>query len=840
MYTQYMQKIDSSNTLFGLASDLVNHTAKNIFLTGRAGTGKTTFLKYIKENCPKQMIVVAPTGVAAINAGGVTIHSFFQLPLGPFIPESNNFGQNQDITNKHTLLSRLRLNRERRKIIQELELLIIDEISMVRCDVLDAVDLVLRHIRYRQTEKFGGVQVLFIGDMFQLPPVVKEQEWSVLRQYYQSPYFFDSQVMTDDLPVYVEFTKIYRQTEEKFIHLLNRVRSNELDEENLVALHERFQPDFFGASSEGYILLTTHNDKARAVNTEELTKLVGRVFTYRAEVDGDFPETAFPAANELQLKVGAQVMFIRNDSDRAKRYFNGKIGVVTELSEDKIIVQCKDEAFPIEVSKEKWQNIRYSLDKSTRQLNEDVLGAFSQYPLRLAWAITIHKSQGLTFDKAVIDAGKAFAPGQVYVALSRCTNLDGLVLHSRINTHALYTDARIVQFAKNILPVELLQHELAEAKKAYQEKVLLSLFDFRKVLNETKDLQQYLLEHKASFNVEVVSWIDDLLSKLISLQNTSQKFHNQLKKLFALTKKAEDNTELQDRIKTAANWFATEIKSVIETILQSPALTDSSIRAKEYNEMLREGYIQLALQNFLLQGFTGKFNMENFHRRKKNFSAPAFGINAYSAASETKVELSHPALYYQLKKLRDDICTRKNTPIYLVAGSKTLEEMTNYLPQTLEELELVSGFGKSKVETYGNDFISIIKEYCRENNLSSNISAKVPKRKSERRTSKTDTKADTFKLYKEGKTTSEIAKQRNLTIQTIEGHLAYYIQGGSIMIEDLIDREKIAMIVPEVINFTSGSISRIKEKLGSSVSFGEIRLVLASVQYQKSPTHINH
>ena len=835
-----MQRIDSSNTLFAVASDLVNHTAKNIFLTGRAGTGKTTFLKYIKENCPKQMIVVAPTGVAAINAGGVTIHSFFQLPLAPFMPESTNFRQDQDATNKHTLLSRLRLNRERRKIIQELELLIIDEISMVRCDVLDAVDLVLRHVRYRQTEKFGGVQVLFIGDMFQLPPVVKDQEWSVLRQCYQSPYFFDSHVMKDDLPVYVEFTKIYRQTEEKFIHLLNRVRSNELDEENIAALHKRYQPHFFGAGSEGYILLTTHNDKARTINTEELAKLPGRMFSYRAEVEGDFPDTAFPAAAELQLKLGAQVMFIRNDTDRAKRYFNGKIGVVLELSEDKIVVQCKDETSPIEVSKEKWQNIRYTLDKSTRQLNEDVLGAFSQYPLRLAWAITIHKSQGLSFDKAVIDAGKAFAPGQVYVALSRCTNLEGLVLHSRINANTLFTDPKIVQFTKNILPVEFLQKELVEAKKVYQEKVLSSLFDFRKVLNEIKELEKYLLEHKASFNTEVIPWIEDLLRKLISLQNTSEKFHNQLKKLFALSEKAEDNAELLDRIKTAANWFATEIKSLIETILQSPALTDSSIRAKEYNEMLREAYIQLALQNFLLQGFSGRFNMENFHRRKKNFTAPVFSINAYSAASETKVELLHPALYYQLKKLRDNICAKKNLPIYLVAGSKTLEEMTNYLPQTLDELELVSGFGKSKVETYGNDFVSIIKDYCAENKLTSNISGKIPKRKRESRVARTNTKAETFKLFKEGMTVSEIAKQRNLTIQTIEGHLAHYVQQGSIMINDLLAEERMSMIEPQLKNFSGGSIAGIKDKLGSSVSFGEIRLVLAWMEYQKSPTHINH
>ena len=836
-----MQKIDSSNTVFTLASDLVNHTSRNIFLTGRAGTGKTTFLKYIKENCPKQMVIVAPTGVAAINAGGVTIHSFFQLPFGPFIPEVTGSRQNDDTTNRHTLLSRLRLNSERRKIIQELELLIIDEISMVRCDVLDALDLVLRHVRYRQSERFGGVQLLFIGDMFQLPPVVKDQEWNFLSAYYRSPYFFDSHVMREDLPVYIEFTKIYRQTEAKFIHLLNRVRNNEVDEEDLLALHKRYKPDFFGSSSEGYILLTTHNEKARAINAEELAKLPGKVFTYQAEVDGDFPETAFPAAVQLQLKQGAQVMFIKNDPDKAKRYFNGKIGVVTELSEDKIIVQCKGEASTIEVNREKWQNIRYTLDKSTRQLNEDVLGSFGQYPLRLAWAITIHKSQGLTFDKAVIDAGKAFAPGQVYVALSRCTSLEGLVLHSRINSNSLYSDARIVQFTQHILSIEFLQQELVKAKKAYQEKILSDLFNFKKVLKQTKDLQQYLLEHSSSFNGDVNPWINGLQDRLLSLQTTSDKFHNQLNKLFSLTEKLEDNNELHERVKNAASWFCREIKSVLDSILQSPAVTDSGIRAKEYNEMLREGYIQLAQQNFLLEGFTSKFNMEAFQHHKRSFIAPSFTVNSYSAASETKVELSHPALYYQLKKFRESLCLKKNLPVYLVAGSKTLEEMTTYLPQTLEELEKISGFGKAKVDAYGNDFLVIINAYCSENNLSSNIAAKIPKRiRKESGNPRTDTKGETFKLYTEGQTITNIAKKRGLTVQTIEGHLAHFVQQGAVKIGDLVAADKIAWIEEEAKKSSTGSITGIKDRLGSKVSFGEIRLVLASLEHQKSSTHINH
>jgi hypothetical protein len=841
MHTEYMQQADGSHTLFSLASDLVNHTSRNIFLTGKAGTGKTTFLRHIRENSPKQMAVVAPTGVAAINAGGVTIHSFFQLPLSPFIPEATGFRPAEEATTKHSLLSRLRLNSERRKIMQELELLIIDEISMVRCDVLDAIDLVLRHVRYRPAEKFGGVQVLFIGDMFQLPPVVKEQEWDLLRTCYSSPYFFDSHVMRDDPPVYIEFTKIYRQTEERFIHLLNKVRNNEMDEEHLLALHDRYAPEFFGGRSEGYILLTTHNEKAKAINAQGLEKLPGKLFSYKAEVENEFPSTGFPAEEFLQLKIGAQVMFIKNDTDKTRRYYNGKIGAVTRLEYDRIFVQCKDEADPIEVAIEKWENIRYTLDKSTRQLNEEVLGSFSQYPLRLAWAITIHKSQGLTFDKAVIDAGKAFAPGQVYVALSRCTNLEGMVLHSRIQPNSLYADDRIVRFTKNMLPPELLHEELAAAKKAYQEKIFSSLFDFRKQVAVMKELQAYLLQHTGSFNEEVYPWAESLLTKLEALQSTAEKFHLQLKKLFTLTEKAEDNVELQDRLKAAGGWFVNEIKSVIEHILQSPAITDSSLHAKEYNEWLREIYMQLAQQNFLLQGFGGTFNMENFHRRKKSFVAPSFGVNAYAGANEKKPELAHPALYYRLKKLRDGICSRKNLPIYFVAGSKTLEEMASYLPQTVDELEQIRGFGKSKVESYGADFLAIIREYAKENNLSSSLPELTPKRKRKKdKEPKPDTKSESFRLYKEGKSISEIAEERKLTTQTIEGHLAYYVQNGLIQIDKLVSREKKDLVEAELKNFEGGSIAPIKEKLGSRASWGEIRLVLAWTEYQKSSSHINH
>jgi len=842
---------DTTNEMFRLALALVNQSSRNIFLTGKAGTGKTTFLKYIRENCPKQIAVVAPTGVAAINAGGVTIHSLFQLPISPFIPEAKGFRKDNETTDRHSLLSRLRMNNEKKKVLQELELLIIDEISMVRCDTLDAVDTVLRHIRHRDSEIFGGVQVLFIGDMFQLPPVIKEQEWSFLSDYYSSPYFFDSEVIKQELPLYIEFNKIYRQSEERFIRLLNQVRNNELDEEGMNILESRFQPSLHRKPQDGFIILTTHNETARQINYEKLQGLDGKLYSFKADIEEEFPGTAYPADELLQLKVGAQAMFIKNDNDKSKRYFNGRIGTITKLEEDKVFVQCKDEPGEIEVRKDKWENIRYSLNKTTRQLEEKTLGSFSQYPLRLAWAITIHKSQGLTFEKAIIDAGKSFAAGQVYVALSRCTNLEGMILQSRINTSSLQTDQRIVQFSKSSVSPERLQEELVESGKSYQQKTLLSLFDFSKVIVNCKELNDYVNEHEVSFNPETLGWLQNISDQLARQQETAGKFQTQLQRLFI----GNDPGYLRERVQAATAHFSKEISGIIQSIQQSPAVTDSRIHAKEYNDMLKEVLAQLAAKKHLLDGCDGRLDMEAYYRRKRSFIAPSLSANAYAgAATKQLTEVPHPGLHKQLRKQRDAICERKDIPLYLVAGSLTLNEMATYLPQTLEELSTISGFGPVRIRTYGQQFLDIILAYCNENGLSSRISEKTPKRqrkpvrtgtggeKKETRPpalggtvgrARTDTKDATYKLYKQGMSVAEIAKERNFAIQTIEGHLAFYVEQGKINIHELVSREKLLLIEPAIKDFNGGSITPIKDKLGSNISFGEIRLVIAWAEFQK-------
>ncbi|MGH2648690.1 MAG: ATP-dependent DNA helicase, partial [Ginsengibacter sp.] len=463
-----MNSIERSE-IFDLAYRFVTETSENIFLTGKAGTGKTTFLKYLKENCSKNIVVAAPTGVAAINAGGVTLHSLFQLPFHPFLPTKNN---------KDELLAKIRFNRQRQQLLRKVELLVIDEISMVRCDTMDAIDTILKSVRRKYDVPFGGLQLLCIGDLHQLPPVARRHEWNILQEYYSSEFFFDSNVIKEQMPLLIELNKIYRQKEFSFVELLNKVRNNYMNADDFEDLHQRYNPSFRPTIEEKYITLTSHNNQADQINARELQKLLSPSYKYEAIIEDDFPENNYPAEGSLILKEGAQVMFLKNDTI-LKRYFNGKIGVVKKLSKDEIQVEC--DGATISVSMETWENSRYVLNREDGKLQQETLGTFTQFPLRLAWAITIHKSQGLTFEKVMIDAGAAFSSGQVYVALSRCTNLNGIVLLSRIPPAAIYSNNNVIKGQQALTHKGSLAERFDGARQIFTQQLLEEIFSFNEI-----------------------------------------------------------------------------------------------------------------------------------------------------------------------------------------------------------------------------------------------------------------------------------------------------------------------------------------------------------------------
>ena len=560
-----MQASDSSNSVFQMAVQFVNQTNKHIFLTGKAGTGKTTFLKFIKENSFKKMAVVAPTGVAAINAGGVTMHSFFQLPFGPFIP-SNNREWNSANVDQHTLFKNIRFNKEKRELLQELDLLVIDEVSMVRADMLDAVDTILRHFRQQPFTPFGGLQVLYIGDLFQLPPVVNKEEWEgLLSRYYKSPFFFDAQVMQQAPPMLIELKKIYRQNEKNFIYLLNNIRNNNISYEDLEILHLHYKPGFEPPEEDYYITLTTHNSKAQDINQQKLQKLPGKAYSFHAEISGDFHEKAYPADKDLQLKLGAQIMFIKNDKGEARRYYNGKIASIAKIEDDKICVSFPGETDYLGVEKETWKNIRYNFNKDKDQIDEEELGTFKQYPIRLAWAITIHKSQGLTFEKAIIDAGASFAPGQVYVALSRLTSLEGLILYSRIQPQAISTDSRVLDFIKSEMAEDQLELELQQQKRVFISRSLMQSFNWEKLMDA---FQQHLEEYEHRLIPEketALEWANTVQEKLSKQQEWANKFIKQLE-LLLVNAEEDGYKQLQSRVAAAVNYFKTSIGEISSSL----------------------------------------------------------------------------------------------------------------------------------------------------------------------------------------------------------------------------------------------------------------------------------
>ncbi len=703
-----------------LVSDFIQFTNRHVFLTGKAGTGKTTFLHSMKRSSPKRMIVVAPTGVAAINAGGVTIHSFFQLPFHPYIPalylQTGNFRTSPEKQESSTF----KMSREKVNIIKSLDLLIIDEISMVRADILDAVDFILRRYKDRQ-QPFGGIQLLMIGDLQQLAPVVKEEDWEILGNYYDTAFFFGCHALRQTDYVTIELQHVYRQRDLAFINLLNRIRDNQLDAESMQELNKRYDPHFDANVAGGYITLTTHNAQSQVLNDSRLAKLPDKVRSFKADIQGEFPEYAYPTAFELQLKRDAQVMFVKNDLSKDKLYFNGKIGRILDFEADCIQVQCPEDNKLIAVGRVEWQNMKYTLDKETKEIQETVIGTFTQYPLKLAWAITIHKSQGLTFDNAIIDARAAFAHGQVYVALSRCRTLEGIVLSTPLSRNGIFTDPSVSGFIREAEHNRPDQEVLKKSKKAYQHLLITELFDF----NALQRCALYGLKLADDHHKSILGNIQVELEQIsvcvkTELTEIFGKFNPQLLRLLSMNDDSETNDLLQERITKACSFFSGIIAgNVCERLNRIDWQTDNKEIRKSVNLALEKLRAEASLKLACLQACQAGFQIKKYLDAKARASVelPSPKLKQSRSVEDNSGTILHPALFNRLKSWRTGKALQTGLPQYMILPQKTMVTLVNFLPQSMISLKTVKGMGNKKADQFGPDLLDMIRSYCQEKNI---------------------------------------------------------------------------------------------------------------------------
>ncbi|WP_445733664.1 helix-turn-helix domain-containing protein [Mariniflexile sp.] len=805
-----------------LAWNFVEKTDRNVFLTGKAGTGKTTFLHSLKQKSFKRLVVVAPTGVAAINAKGVTIHSFFQMAFGPVLPEEAGF------QNKESGFQR-KFNKTKIDIIKSLDLLIIDEISMVRADLLDGIDQVLKRYKDR-TKVFGGVQVLMIGDLQQLSPVVKDNEWELLKPYYETPYFFSSRVFQSCNAISIELKHIYRQDNEVFIKILNEIRNNKLYNGSAALLNERYLTNFSPAKNDGYITLTTHNNRANQMNDLELQKIKDKSYFYKAEVEGNFPEYSYPTHEKLELKKGAQVMFVKNDSAPEKRYFNGKIGEIIHLDKKEITVRCQGDAFDITVVPEIWENINYSINQQTKEISEHVAGAFSQMPLRLAWAITIHKSQGLTFDKAIIDAQASFAHGQTYVALSRCRTLEGIVLKNPISGNSIINDMRVTSFNQSVENNPPNETVLNESQKIYQLNLIEELLNYYALLQPVNRLLDLYYKNPSSLKGNILEPLTTIkeegITKLLKL-NTS--FMAQLKMMSADVMAPEKSPPIQERIHKALEYFIKHTSDFIKAPFDALTFaTENKEVDKEFNKQLDILEEQLATKLYCLNG------LKNTYSSLKYLELRAKAVLQKTKTTPVKKErqdtTEHPILFERLKALRASYADAENLPHYIIFNQKSLYDLCDMLPVTEKQLLAVNGMGKVRAEKYGTEIIDIIKNYCAENAIDPNAIVRKKEKPQKGKSNKEDTKNISLQLFKNGLSIVEIAKERNFTTGTIEGHLAHFIPTGAIKVTDIIPVEKYEELRTIMQKETFESFSELKSKIDAKFSYNEIRLVANTLE----------
>lgn len=832
------------NPELDLAWKIIANTDTHLFLTGKAGTGKTTFLRKLRTDVPKRMIVVAPTGIAAINAEGVTIHSFFQLPFGPQLP-GTQYSRNK----------RYAFRRQKLRLIRSVDLIVIDEISMVRADLLDAIDSVLRQYRDR-SRPFGGVQMLMIGDMQQLAPVAREDEWSILRQYYDTPYFFSSKVLQQTDFVTVELQHVYRQSDPVFLNLLNKVRSNSADASTLQALNQRYIPNFNPAKEDGYIRLVTHNNQADSINQRELDALTTAPYHYQAKIDGDFPELSFPTDEILTLKCGAQVMFIKNDSSPSKRYYNGMIGEVVDLTEKTVKVRPSNGESVIEVQPEEWTNVKYEIDEKTREIKEVVVGKFVQQPLKPAWAITVHKSQGLTFERAIIDVQHSFAHGQTYVALSRCKTLEGMVLANPIPQYAIINDRTVESFCNDPRHQSPDEKRLEQMQRQFLLRTVADLFSFMHLRYGFNDLERLLREHFYSlYPKQYNDWKAMSLKFKQRVEDVAMRFHQQYQNIIMTDSDYLNSELLQERIKKGAGYFETQLCDVydllrtthmpidnqtisdrLENILQT--FSDGiNLKLSLIHYVAKEG---LHLQDYLK--YKAKASLDDdASDGRKNGKEKGSGVNLSDAPAgfrkrekkekkvrlvvEIPTEVLHKELFTELTQWRKAEAEKLGRPAFFVMTQKSLMGVVNLLPSDNAELESIPGIGSKFMEKYSQVVLHIVSEAVSKYGYD-----KPEKKMVEVRTMKQEEKEQrALEMYQSGMQVEEIALEFMVTESTVYHYLQPSVLSGLLPLNHLFEQKKIDAVNRCLSEHPNASAKDIKDILGKDYNYGIINCCRALI-----------
>ena len=796
------------NDKIEMLNRFVQNTDVHIFLTGKAGTGKTTFLRNLAANTYKRMVIVAPTGVAAINAGGVTIHSFFQLPFGPIVPDGQSLSL---VSNK--------ISKTKLKIMRSLDLLVIDEISMVRADLLDAVDAVLRKVR-RSSDAFGGVQLLMIGDIQQLAPVARQNEWELLQPYYKSVYFFDSHVLRNNPYICVELNHIYRQNDEDFIGILNQVRNNKLDKKSADLLNQRFIPDFNPKDKDGYITLTTHNSQADEINEQKLKEIKSKTLTFEAEINGIFPENAYPTKEVLELKVGAQVMFVKNDPSPAKEYYNGRIGKIISYNKDEgLVVQCDNDI--INVTPVQWQNFEYTLNEKTNEIEEKEIGSFTQIPLRTAWAITIHKSQGLTFDKVILNAEMAFTHGQVYVALSRCTSLKGLVLKSKIQNNVLFNDNTINAFVDRIPSLEPDKERLAREEYKFVHHTIIDLFSFAELETQMNKLTKVLRENDNIFDKDAVNQVAEKRRLFREeIIDVATRFARQVDSIFANPN--ADFDFLQERIKKASAYFFEKLNA-LEDIGDLINETDNkavNLSAKTALDAIREIlFVKTACLNLTTNGF----DVERFLELKNKKTVEAENLSS-SKLKTKSLDNKDKSLVNALMRWREEKAEEFDKLENQILPKTVLLRIVEKKPVSIKELKDISKLGVARIRSFGADIINIVLEHQGFGHKDFSDD------RSKKEMNLSRTACHTLELLDEGMTIDEIAEERNLARSTVESHVVEIVKKGLYPVEDFVSRERLEIIKEYFREVDDTSLTAARDVLGDEYSYFELKMGLSQVE----------